>query len=469
MEQCYCGNDKLSEYSSKYYKCSVCSSLVSKHNFAADISQVISEEKDLYGSNYWENVMVKEAGVKDLDELIDLYIPERASYWLKYCLQNLKLGARVAEAGCGLGQFSYLLKSSGFHPVSFELSPQICKYIEQRLGLETICGELRCSSEKYHAVIAIDVFEHLTEPERFLEDCCQRLESGGILVLQMPCYDPECTYEEMLVKKPRFRHLLVEDQHVYLYSRDAITRLLEKYGFTSVVFEPAFFGDDYDMFLFASAAPLRKNTPEEIDQYLNGTPNGRIVKAMLKLFDEKNQENAKSKAIDEERNKILKDISKLNQIIKEREEQSRQYEMAAEERLADIKKLTIDNGAFKREADRRLADVERLAEENKVLQEEADKRLAKIEQLAKDNMNLKTEADKRLADVERLAEENTVLQTEADKRLADIERLTADNKILQTEADKRLADVKKLVSENEMLAQAAKERLEIIERMGKTR
>ncbi len=444
MNKCYCGNDILSEYSPKYYRCNVCNTLVSKYDFSPDISQVTSEEEDLYGSNYWENVMVKEAGVKDIDELIDLYIPERATYWLKYCLQNLKLGTKVADVGCGLGQFSYMLKAAGFRPVPFELSPQICHYIEQRLGLETVCGELCTSHEKYHAIIAMDVFEHLMEPEKFLQDCIQRLEDNGILVLQMPCYDPECTYEEMLVKKPHFKNLLVEEQHVFLYSRDAIVKLLKKYEFTYVIFEPAFFGDDYDMFLFASKTPFCGNSTEEINGYLNSLPNGRIIKAILRLFDERNQETAKSRAINEERNKILHDIDILNQLVKDKELKASQFEEAAQERLRDMDKLTSDNDILKREADKRLADVERLTQENKILQ---------------------SEADKRLADVERLTQENKILQSEADKRLADVEQLTEENKVLQQEADKRLEDVKKLLSENEVLAQAASERLAIIERM----
>ena len=423
MDKCYCGNHMLSEYSSEYYRCNACNTLVSKYNFASDIQQVTSEEQDLYGSNYWKNIMVKEAGVRDIDELIDLYIPERATYWLKYCLQNLKLGTKVADVGCGLGQSSYMLKSAGFHPVSFELSPQICQFIEQRLGLETVCGELCRSHEKFHAILALDVFEHLVEPEKFLQDCCQRLESDGILVMQMPCYDPEYTYEEMLVKKPRFKHLLVEDQHVFLYSRDSITELLKKYEFTTVIFEPAYFGDDYDMFLFAAKTPFRKNTSEEIDCYLNDIPNGRIIKAILKLFDEKNQETAKVRAIDDERNKLLHDVNVLNKLIGEKETQVSQLAVAAQERLAHIEKLTSENDIFKREADKRLAAVERLTEENKVLQEAAD------------------------------------------RRLADVERLTEENKTLQREADKRLEDVQKLLSENEVLTQAANERLAIIERM----
>ena len=444
MERCYCGNDNLTEYSPKYYKCDMCGSLVSKYDFTQAVSQVTSEEEDLYGKNYWETVMIKEAGVRDMDELIDLYLSERCAYWLKVSLQYLKLGGKVADVGCGLGQFSFMLKAAGFQPVSFELSPQICQYIEKRLWLKTICGELSSSNEEYDAIFAADVFEHLLEPERFLDDCAQRLEAGGVLILQMPCYNPEYTYNEMLEKSPRFKHLLVEDQHIFLYSRHSIERLLKKHDFDFVAFEPAFFGDDYDMFLFASKESICKNTQEEINRYLNGIPAGRIIKALLKLYDEKVQEADKVTAIDNERNKMMRDVELLTQTVKEKEGQVELFSRAAEERLEDVEELAKNNGRLQQEADKRLSDVERLSEENKVLRQEAAKRLTDVKRLAEANKILQQEADKRLEDVEKLTETNGVLRREADKCLADMESLKEENKILTEEINNRFAIFKHL-------------------------
>lgn len=380
MNKCYCGNDNLNEYSQDYYKCNLCNTLVSKHDFS-DVCNIESEDEDLYGKNYWEEVMVKEADVKNMDELIDLYIPERATYWLKLCLKYIKLGSTVAEVGCGLGQFSYLLKETGFQPTALELSPQICQYIEKNLGLKTICGELSCSNEKYQTIIAMDVFEHLLEPEEFLEECVERLELGGLLVMQMPCYDPQLSYEEMLRTKPRFKHLLVKEQHSFLYSRESIVSLLKKHGFKNVVFEPSFFGDDYDMMLFAAKDSFRLNSDEDINGYLNTVPNGRIVKALIKLFDDKNQIEKERIAIDEEREKILKDVNSLNQILQEKEAQVNMFSAAAEERLRDNERLLATNTELQQVADERLVIIEKLTADMKMYQQAADERLRIINQL----------------------------------------------------------------------------------------
>ncbi len=479
MNKCYCGNGDLIEYSKSYYKCERCNVLVSKHDYEDEICNIKSETEDLYGKNYWEEVMVKEAGVASVDELIDLYIPERVTYWMKTCLKYLNLGSKIAEVGCGLGQFSYVLKESGFEQTSFELSPQICKLIEEKLGIRTLCGELSISDEKYQGIVAIDVFEHLLHPEQFLKDCGERLEEEGLLIFQMPCYDAELSYGEMLEKKPRFEHLLVEDQHTYLYSKEAIVALLKKYGFENVIFEPAFFGDDYDMFLFASKQPILENTQEEISQYLNQVSGGRIVKALIHLFDEKNKKEDERAAIDNERKKILQDVKLLTGLVNDKEKEKEKFSNAADERLKMLEKLTEDNSkllseleALKAEMDKRLADVkklnaenEMLAAENKKLKQAAEERLADVEKLLKENGQLKEASEERLVDVEKLLKENKQLKEASEERLADVEKLLEENKQLKQAANERLRDVEKLLKENEQFKQAADERLSDVEKL----
>lgn len=353
MEKCYCGNEKLTNYSAGYYMCPRCKSLVSKHDFSSDVYNVTEEDQDLYGKNYWESIMVKEAGVKDIDELIDMYIPERAAYWLKYVLQYVKLGGKVADVGCGLGQFSYLMKEAGFEQTAYELSPQICECIKEKLNLEVVCGELNSRTEKYDSILALDVFEHLLEPEQFLEDCKNRLTDNGILIMQTPCYDPQYNYEEMRQYKPKFEHLLVEEQHIYLFSRDSITNILKQHGFYYVQFEPAFFGDDYDMFLFASREPIQKNSEDEIEQYLNTVQNGRLIKALIALYDQNVRKDLERKAMEAQREEILRDEETLTALVHE-------YQQAAQERLELIEKLSEEMRKLQDEIERRRSIFEKM-------------------------------------------------------------------------------------------------------------
>lgn len=319
MEKCWCGNDKLKEYSSKYFQCDNCHTLISKHIFKDAIYDVENEEEDLYGKNYWKASMTKAAGKNTLSEVVDLYLSERAIYWLKYILKYVKLGADVAEVGCGLGQLQYVMKRIGYCQKAFELSPDICHYMEKELRIDTQCGTFVRQDVAYDGILAFDLFEHLIQPEEFIEICSESLRPNGVLAFQTPCYDYSMTYNEMAVHKPKFKEQLKEEQHIYLYSRESMKAILDKYGFTNVIFEPAFFGDDYDMFFFASKTPIHMNTEKEIDDYLNSVTNGRLVKAMITLFDRNTElENAYQLA-DNDRIIRLEQIEKLTGMLKESE------------------------------------------------------------------------------------------------------------------------------------------------------
>ena len=54
--------------------------------------------------------MTRAAEKNTLSEVVDLYLTGRVIYWLKNVLKYIKLGADIAEIGCGLGQLQYVLK-----------------------------------------------------------------------------------------------------------------------------------------------------------------------------------------------------------------------------------------------------------------------------------------------------------------------------------------------------------------------
>lgn len=383
MNICYCGNSNLIEYSKNYWKCDKCGTLVSKNDFDNSIYEVSKENIDLYGSNYWEEVMLKEANVKSLDELIDMYIPERVAYWVQHILRYSHLGETTAEVGCGLGQLSYTLKNIDFDVTDYELSPEICEVIREKLGLNVICGELKSSDKKYKNIIAMDVFEHLLEPMGFLDDVFDRLDDEGVLILQTPCYDPSLNYEEMLKMKPNFNHLLVADQHIYLYSRDGISKLLIEHGFKSVVFEHAYFGDDYDMFMFAFKGEKHENDDALIASYLNKCANGRIVKALLNLKNSFDKQTSYIEKLQINRDEVLKDANILTEEISKKEEIIANTERMSQERLESI--VTLSKQI--EEKDHRLEEIEKVANERleniNILSEQMSEKNVQLSELAK--------------------------------------------------------------------------------------
>lgn len=371
MKKCWCGNEELAEYSEKYFQCDRCHTLVSKNNFDNAIYNVRDEKNDLYGKNYWEVLMTKETGKSSIGEVVDMYLTERVPYWVKHILKYTKPGNYIAEVGCGLGQLQYILRRLGFRQLAFELSPSICDYIEKQLGIATHCGPFDGQNQEYDVILALDLFEHLTEPMNFLEECSRSLKAEGVLCFQTPCYDPELSYDEMIRKKGRFEKLLEADQHVYLYSRNSIKKILRQFGFEHIKFEPAFFGDDYDMFLFASKNEMTENSEEEVNAFLDSVENGRLVKAILTLAGEKNKIFSEFSVADRDRKDRLEQNDKLRGLL----ECSEADRKDRGEQIEKLTKLLKES-----EADRaaRLEQIETLSQ---MLQESEKDRADRLDQI----------------------------------------------------------------------------------------
>ena len=371
MEECWCGNKNLSEYAKQYNRCDDCGTLVSKYPFESSMFEIQKDENGYYGRNYWESVMTKAAGKNTLSEVIDLYLEERVIYWLKYILKYVKPGAVVAEIGCGLGQLSYALQYAGYQQTAYELSPWICSYIQQELKIQVHCGSFEEKSRMYDSILAFDVLEHVMNPYELLKKCAESIKEDGVLCMQTPCFNPRLNYEQMQKECPRFKGMLREEQHIYLYSKAAVKRLLTSVGFTHIEFVPAFFGDDYDMFFFASKEPMQINEPQEIDRYLNAVPGGRLIKAMTALFDQKQDAVCSFQAERENSMARLHQAEQMAEELKE-SEADRSARLEQVQSLSDMLKES--------EADR-SARLEQIQSLTRVLEESEADRSARLEQI----------------------------------------------------------------------------------------
>ena len=282
---CWCKNEQLDDFTSEYYVCRLCGTLVSKKDYSDDIYHVQDEDNDLYGDHYWNKYMVELAGVSSMSELITHYLSHRALHWLKYFLWYCLPPINVAEIGGGLGQFSYLLRLAGFKQTEYELSPNICEYSRKELGINAICGDFCEAEDLFESIVAFDLIEHIIDPARTIGSMSDRISDDGILCIQTPYYNATLSYDEIQKQSPHFSDQLKPEQHIYLFSKKAIEKLLASCGFLHIEFLPAVFGDDYDMFLVASKKPLKRNSNELITKTLSKFGAGHFILAVLELYE----------------------------------------------------------------------------------------------------------------------------------------------------------------------------------------
>ncbi|MFH1278942.1 MAG: class I SAM-dependent methyltransferase [Candidatus Eisenbacteria bacterium] len=120
----------------------------------------------------------------------DLFLEHAARYAFAAPLAR---GARVLDAACGCGYGSYHLARSGAASVTgVDLSGEAIAYARERFrhdGLAFAVGDVTAPSfaaASFDRAVAFEVFEHLEDPERFLDEMIRVLDPEGVLLVSTP-------------------------------------------------------------------------------------------------------------------------------------------------------------------------------------------------------------------------------------------------------------------------------------------
>lgn len=97
---------------------------------------------------------------------------------------------RVVDLAAGEGAFSVRLKAGGHAVTAIDFSDENWKAPEIELELQNLDSEfaekILEGDNKFDAVVAIEIIEHLENPFRFARECAKLLKRGGLLFLTTP-------------------------------------------------------------------------------------------------------------------------------------------------------------------------------------------------------------------------------------------------------------------------------------------
>lgn len=139
-------------------------------------------------------------------------------------VEEIKDGDKVADIGCGIGNFTKLLKKT--HPKceiwGTDISDKVIeankkedpdiKYFYQHIGHQT-----ELPDNYFDVVFCGETIEHLDSPEILFQDAQRVLKKGGKLIITTPNEDH-----------------IKSNEHVWFYERADVKKLFEDNGFKDV-------------------------------------------------------------------------------------------------------------------------------------------------------------------------------------------------------------------------------------------
>jgi SAM-dependent methyltransferase len=113
-----------------------------------------------------------------------------AAFYAKYAdaLQVATPGARVLDVGCGVGQVVARLKEAGYEAYGVDVSePNIARARQFSERCQLYDGkQLPFPDRHFASAGALNVLEHVDEPESFVRELVRVVEIGGRIVLSSP-------------------------------------------------------------------------------------------------------------------------------------------------------------------------------------------------------------------------------------------------------------------------------------------
>jgi 2-polyprenyl-3-methyl-5-hydroxy-6-metoxy-1,4-benzoquinol methylase len=136
---------------------------------------------------------------------------------------------RLLDVGCATGALLGYLSGRGWQADGVEINGAQAEYARRTRGLNIYQLPLEkngFADNSYQIVTASHLIEHLRAPRAFLAEVRRVLSPGGRLFI----ITPNCDGFQARLFKARWRSAIFD--HLYLFSAETLSRMLEQEGFT---------------------------------------------------------------------------------------------------------------------------------------------------------------------------------------------------------------------------------------------
>jgi 2-polyprenyl-3-methyl-5-hydroxy-6-metoxy-1,4-benzoquinol methylase len=137
------------------------------------------------------------------------------------------------DIGCGRGYFPAVLKKLGWDAHGIEISPDAGRYARETFGLDVFTGTIEKYATSVHMrqfplVTAIDVIEHVPNPDAFVYSASKIVAPGGYLIIDTP----NAFAHNIKLKGVSWKGF--NPFHIYLFAAEHLEQMLARHGMQPV-------------------------------------------------------------------------------------------------------------------------------------------------------------------------------------------------------------------------------------------
>jgi 2-polyprenyl-3-methyl-5-hydroxy-6-metoxy-1,4-benzoquinol methylase len=213
-----------------FVKCKHCGLV--QRNPQPDKNEILARYSNIYGNDYLSYELENEAVFLKLQQLA---LKDAGFYKLEKTLFSavgqLRAGnPSILDIGCATGALLASLRDNGWRVTGVEISPSgLYAKNERKLDVRNIpLEENNFSDNSFDIVLASHLIEHLNEPKTFVEEIYRILKNNGSLFITTP----DISGFQSRIFANRWRSAIFD--HLYLFSRRTLSKLLKAAGFKIV-------------------------------------------------------------------------------------------------------------------------------------------------------------------------------------------------------------------------------------------
>ena len=148
----------------------------------------------------------------------------------KFLEEYLQEGKKLLEIGCSSGFMMDAFRDSGVDCYGVEPSGEFLDFLKENghVAYESL-SDLKNSEEiRFDIITHFFVFEHISDPFKFLEEIYSMLNSGGIIIAEIPSSTDVLT---SVYNIPAFEKFYWSIAHHYYYNPQSLEYILNKLGY----------------------------------------------------------------------------------------------------------------------------------------------------------------------------------------------------------------------------------------------